>query len=182
MYINRIKDWFEEKQWELYLFIAIIVIAGISIYNFLLRKEGTWSKQFNFEKIYKGKYENNIIDEQQKCESKGEYIVRQYLCKRFNKPFIKVRNIYNPVTHQNLELDCYNEYLGLAVEYQGRQHYKYTPYFHKNIETFRNQQYRDELKRIYCKQLNITLIEIPYYIKFEDIHVYLENQLQLYGY
>ena len=70
----------------------------------------------------------------------------------------------------------------LAVEYQGIQHYKYCPHFHKNFESFRNQQYRDELKKMYCKQLGITLIEVPYYIKTEQINEYLYKQLLNYGY
>ena len=65
-----------------------------------------------------------------------EYICRNFLNRIFKKPFIKVRNIYNPVTHQYLELDCYNEELGLAIEYNGQQHVEYSPFFFKSKSDF----------------------------------------------
>jgi hypothetical protein len=89
----------------------------------------------------------------------------------------------NPVTgsQYNLELDCYNESLRLAVEYQGEQHYKFIPYFHKNREAFLNQKYRDELKRMRCKELGITLIEVPYTEK-RRIREFLTEQLRARGF
>ena len=69
-------------------------------------------------------------------ESKGEKECRKVLENLFNKPFSKSRPDFlrNPVTggNFNLELDCYNQELSLAVEYNGIQHYKYVPYFHRN--------------------------------------------------
>lgn len=172
-YYLRCKYWFQEKQWEFYVIISLIIILGIFIYNVINDKKGSWSTTFVNNK--------NIIEDdillrcKKNNDSKGEMICRQFLNKYFKKPFIKVRNLYNPVTNQYLELDCYNSELNLAVEYQGKQHYKYTPYFHKNFESFRNQQYRDELKRIFCKDLGITLIEVPYDVK--DIEKYLYNKI-----
>ena len=91
----------------------------------------------------------------------------------FDRSFGKARPNFlnNPVTggNFNLELDCYNPELKLAVEYNGVQHYKYTPHFHKNNEAFLNQKYRDELKRRMCKDNMITLIEVPYTIMVENI-------------
>ncbi len=62
----------------------------------------------------------------------------------------------------------------------GAQHYKFIPHFHKNKEAFRNQQYRDELKRRMCDDNNVTLIEVPYTVK--DIPTYLYNKLKPLGY
>jgi hypothetical protein len=89
----------------------------------------------------------------------------------------------NPVTgsRHNLELDCYNDQLRLAVEYNGAQHYKYIPYFHKNKEAFYNQKYRDELKRLRCKELGIVLIDIPY-TENKNLERYLEEQLRIHGF
>ena len=81
-----------------------------------------------------------------------------------------------------MELDCYNPELKLAVEYSGKQHYEYVPYFHKNKEAFLNQKYRDELKRRMCKDNMITLIEVPYTVKIQDIRGYLTNKLLKHGY
>lgn len=169
---------FKERQWEIYVLSSILIILSIWLYNKFWNIEGTWSKK-NYIQIldYGTKYD---YSKQEQCESRGEYVCRNFLNRIFGKPFKKVRNIYNPVTHQYLELDCYNDELKLAIEYQGAQHYKYCKFFHKNIESFRNQQYRDELKRIYCNQLGITLIEVPYTIKESQIENFLFKQLSDY--
>ena len=89
----------------------------------------------------------------------------------------------NPVTggNFNLELDCYNQDLNIACEYNGAQHYKYIPYFHKNKEAFYNQRYRDELKRRICKDNGIILIEVPHTVKTENIENYISKELKKYN-
>ena len=111
-------------------------------------------------------------------ESKGELICKEVAEQLFGKPFIKIRpkSMKNNVTGHNLELDIYNDDLKVAIEYNGQQHYKYTPYFHKNEEAFRNQQYRDELKRMMCKNNGIMLIEVPYTVKHNLIPQYIRRR------
>lgn len=70
----------------------------------------------------------------------------------------------------------------LAIEYNGVQHYKYSPYFHRNKESFHNQKYRDYMKKVMCKDNGITLIEVPYTIKPDDIESYLEKELVKFGF
>jgi hypothetical protein len=82
----------------------------------------------------------------------------------------------------NLEIDCFNSEVRLGVEYNGIQHYKYNTFFHKNFEAFRNQQYRDEMKRSLCKENGIKLIEVPYTVKHNDIAVYLAKELVRLGF
>lgn len=178
MSFNDIVYWFKDNSWEICILACVIILLSTSIYNLLTHQEGKWCIPFKFPKQQQKDGEPIY---QSSCESKGEAIVRQYLCQKFNKPFEKIRNIYNPITGQYLELDCYNSELSLAVEYQGKQHYIYTPYFHKNIEAFRNQQYRDELKRLYCKEKKIILLEVPYTIKHVDIPNYLDYLLTSYN-
>ena len=119
-------------------------------------------------------------------ESKGEQACRRALFNIFRKEFVKVRPNFlnNPVTggRANLELDCYNDDLKLAVEYSGKQHYSFTPFFHKNKEAFLNQRYRDELKRMKCKENGITLIEVDYTIPIEKIESHLRDRLKQLGY
>lgn len=50
----------------------------------------------------------------------------------------------------------------IAIEYNGRQHYSFVPFFHKTIDGFNKQLRRDKLVREWCKNNNIELIEIPY--------------------
>jgi hypothetical protein len=113
-----------------------------------------------------------------KC-SKGEKACKEYVEEYFGKPFRKVRPDFmqNPVTKDNLELDCYNEELKLAIEYNGRQHYEYTPFMHSTRETFYAQQYRDLIKQELCRKNNIHLITVPYKIPESDIPAFLENEL-----
>ncbi|MBL4898137.1 MAG: hypothetical protein JKX76_00685 [Colwellia sp.] len=120
--------------------------------------------------------------------SKGETITRESLRRIFNRPnsFNSIRPDFlkNPVTgnKNNLEIDCYDENLKLGVEYNGRQHYEYTPYFHKNKQEFLNQKYRDELKRRMCKDNGVNLIEIPYTVKPNKIQGYIMKEIESLGY
>lgn len=106
-----------------------------------------------------------------KGESKGETLCREAAQRVFGKPFNKIRPLFlkNDVTGKNLELDIYNEDLKLAIEFNGRQHYEYVPFFHKNYEDFLTQRYRDEMKKVKCKENGIRLIEIRYDASPTDI-------------
>jgi len=119
-------------------------------------------------------------------ESRGEAECRRVLQQLFQKPFTSQRPDFlrNPVTggNFNLELDCYNSAMGLAVEYNGVQHYKYSPYFHRNKDQFMTQKYRDDMKRRICKEKDITLIEVPYTVKVEDIKDFIVKACRNHGY
>ena len=123
-----------------------------------------------------------------KYESKGEAEARRVLREYFNRPngFTNARpnflnNTVTGGTH-NLEIDCWEPELRLGVEYNGRQHYDFIPYFHKNKEAFMNQKYRDELKRRMCRDNGVTLIEIPYTVANDKIKSYLVSRLRSNGY
>lgn len=60
-------------------------------------------------------------------------------------------------------IDFYLPQYNIAIEYNGTQHYKYIPYFHKGgIIDFEKQQKRDLYVKNYCEENNINLIEIKY--------------------
>lgn len=123
-----------------------------------------------------------------KYESKGEAECRRILRELFDKPagFGNARPDFlnNSVTggSHNLEIDCWEPSLKLGVEYNGRQHYEYTPYFHKNREAFMNQKYRDELKRRMCRDNGVNLIEVPHTVKHREIEPFLRQRLRILGY
>jgi len=168
--------------WDKYGFEVSVGLAFLFIFVMALicrNKKGTWSTSYTLP--------NNTRKPPQ--ESKGEIECRNVLEKYFNKSFPKERpNILrNPVTSDektdnNLELDCYNKELKLAVEYNGQQHYKFIPYFHKNRAVFQNQKYRDHIKRELCEKNGITLIEVPYTVKVPDIRSFLLAKLSSAGY
>jgi hypothetical protein len=113
--------------------------------------------------------------------SKGEKICKEFLEFIFQKDFTKVRPdfLINPITNQPLEIDCYNDELKLAIEYNGKQHYEYNKMMHQNSQhSFQNQKYRDYIKSELCKKNGITLIIVPYKIKHDEIPEYLYQQLK----
>lgn len=62
-----------------------------------------------------------------------------------------------------------NDKLIALVEYQGEQHFEIVDFF-GGEKKFERQQMNDEMKRSYCKNKGIPLIEIPYW---ENIDKYL---------
>lgn len=168
--------------WEDYGFeilVGLSILAMIIIALFRMGKKGTWARTVNYTSTQPKK-------RRPPTESKGEVECRRVLEEIFRAPFAKARPDFlnNPVTggSYNLELDCYNPHLRLAVEYNGVQHYKYVPYFHKNKDAFMNQKYRDELKRRMCKDNRIHLIEVPHTVKTENIKAYIISALRRTGY
>lgn len=119
--------------------------------------------------------------------SKGEKECRRVLKEHFGLPFksCRPRFLLNPLDHlasddwSPLELDCYESTLRLACEFQGRQHYYYTPYFHKTREDFEKQKERDAIKVALCKRLGIYLIRVPYSVRFYDIKQFILDRLPL---
>jgi len=103
-------------------------------------------------------------------ESRGEKLTRNILEQEFfpGSVFSSVRPnwLKNPATGRNLELDCYNERMRLAVEIHGKQHYEQVPIMHghgeEGLRKFHDGQRRDMLKRTLCARRGVRLIEVPY--------------------
>lgn len=76
-----------------------------------------------------------------------------------------------------LEIDCFNRELGIGVEYQGRQHTTYIPFFHRSVDAYENMKYRDNLKRRLCRENGIILLEIGYETAVGDIKGVLREKL-----
>lgn len=125
-----------------------------------------------------GNYVRSFTDVEER-DSHGETKCRQVLEKMIGKTFPKQRPkfLVNPKTGANLELDCYNAELKLAVEYNGEQHYKFLKFFHKTEADFKEQQYRDDVKKQICRNKGITLITVPYTVRLDDIPQYIEDRI-----
>lgn len=96
--------------------------------------------------------------------SKGEEKIEKILIEQ-NKEFIrqykieKCKNIYPlPFDFAIFEGNT----LICLIEYQGRQHYEESFVFNTTEDSLKHRQYRDNIKRKYCQNNNIKLIEIPY--------------------
>lgn len=78
-----------------------------------------------------------------------------------------------------LPFDFYLPDYNMCIEYQGEQHYKVVPRFGGEKELI-NRQYHDKIKKDYCKNNNIILIEIPYW-EYENIEKILVEKICLYN-
>lgn len=70
-----------------------------------------------------------------------------------------------------LRFDFYLPLYNLCIEFHGVQHYEYVEYFHKTENKFREQQLKDNIKRNYCKNNDINLIELPCDMTISEITV-----------
>jgi len=111
--------------------------------------------------------------------SKGEKLCREAIEEIYNKPFPRCRPNFlkNPETKRNLELDCYNDELKIAVEYNGIQHYKWPNFTGQSQEDFVKQIRRDKFKVETCDANGVYLITVPYNVPHEDIKNYIKYYL-----
>lgn len=195
--LTKLQKLWKTRGLDIFFVFCICFIILFAIYRKIKGYKGTWNKNYKFPNgipinsinyISLGNSGKNFAAgtsrETRKAipkESKGELECRKVMQNLFGKPFTKARPDFlrNPVTggNFNLELDCFDPDLHIAVEYNGAQHYQYLPIFHKNKEAFLNQKYRDDMKRRICKEHNILLIEVPYTVKIEDIKGYIVKEL-----
>ena len=180
-----VSDLWNKRGFEIFLGLCVAFILIIALYNKIKGKKGTYSKGRYYVPPSKSNYTPRSRRPPPR-ESAGEKECRRVLQRIFRKPFPSRRPDFlrNPVTggNFNLELDCYNAELALAVEYNGRQHYEYTPHFHRNKEHFLNQKYRDDMKRRITNQNRVVLIEVPYTVKVPKIQSFLVQELRKKGY
>lgn len=94
--------------------------------------------------------------------SRGERICCQTMEKIYGSKFSSVwpEWLINPETGETLELDCYNDDLKIAVEYNGEQHYKWPNFTNQTYAQFINQVRRDDLKRHLCDKHNVYLLSL----------------------
>ncbi len=109
-------------------------------------------------------------------KSRSERLCREIIEDLTGYTFASVR----PKFLKGLELDGYNEEVYTAFEYQGEQHYRYKPFFHRDPDDFTKQQERDQRKYKICQKKGIDLILIPYtldYRKPDELRTFIRDQL-----
>ncbi len=115
---------------------------------------------------------------------RGEEIVRICLEYIFNSPFPKYKSD-KLISSKNkrLELDGYNEQLGIAFEHDGLQHYGFNIFRVKNFEDgYKNIISNDLDKENICKKLGIKLIKVPAIgrlTKIEDLKYVLKHRFDI---
>lgn len=184
-----IKNFWYHYGWYFIFFGSILSLLCLWFFN---KSSGTCNTNFStilktiFEPIFSPSISTlKPIKKEEEKSSKGEKKCKEFLEYLFDRKFEKVRPDFltNPITHQPLEIDLYNEELKLAVEYNGKQHYVYNKMMHQNSkDSFRNQQYRDHIKKELCEKNGINLIIVPYTVNLENIPDFLYQKLQQLGY
>jgi hypothetical protein len=126
------------------IILLIIVLAYFAYWSYKF-----WGQKFVCkgldEKFYR-RFVTKHITYEDRC--------RHILENLFNVPFTKCRPEFlrNPLTYKKLELDGFNPSIptsigmGVAFEYNGPQHYFFTPKYHKCMEDFEDQLLRDKYK------------------------------------
>lgn len=162
---------------------AFILVAKIDKSNFNEKQNVRKLQDFiNKEKIITKEEQRDKKDEPSSKYGKSEELCRQIVEDIFGKKFPRARPNFlkNPNTRRNLEIDCYCEELGIGIEYNGIQHYKYPNIFHKTKEEFIRGLSNDKFKRETCKINGILLIIIPYTLPKCEIRKYIIDQVMIF--
>ena len=113
--------------------------------------------------------------------SKGELKISELL-DRNNIDYISQKTFEKCSYRSLLRFDFFVPSQNLCIEYQGEQHYEPVDFAGKGIEwakmKFEENQEKDNIKRIFCKDNNINLLEIPYW-DYENIEEILSRELGL---
>jgi len=179
---------------EVVIVAIVVFFAIVALWRWAKGYKGTYSRSYFYDPLmsagrstFEGyslgsrDFPASIFAKPRKRESAGETECRRVMESLFHKPFPNKRPDFmkNSITGANLELDCFNEELRLAVEYHGRQHYEYIPRFHPHgKQSFYNQKYRDKETKELCAKHGIHLIEVPYKVPVQNIRGFLIKKLR----
>ncbi len=105
-------------------------------------------------------------------QSKGEISISDWLISK-NITYVAQESIYIQGRKYPLKLDFFVQ--GVAIEYDGEQHYKPIEAWGGEI-TLRDTRKRDAIKTKYCADNNIPLIRIPYW-EYDNIDAILTEKL-----
>ncbi len=129
--------------------------------------------------IWKSSYEN-VVNKKSWCQNCSD-MLSERICRKifeiiFNKEFPK--KIFDWLLYKNkniMHLDGYNSDLNLGFEYNGEQHYKFVPRWHKTIKGFEERKKRDKIKKKLCKEFGIILIVVPYWIAYDKMEDFIKK-------
>lgn len=166
-----------------YIICSIILLIILSTCYYIYTNENQMKKiETLVKEIDSSKYYYSPSTPERKTK-KTESECRRIIENLFQVPFpcIRPNFLKNPETGKNLEIDMFNEQLRLGFEYQGIQHRKFCPFFHKKYEDFIEQIRRDKYKKKVCDKIGITLIYIPDTVKFDNLQEFIKMELKKYN-
>lgn len=167
-------NWFYNHRFEIALVLCIILVILYFIFKKSIDNYLKDRSDFELPKV---------VRTHKKITKKYETQCRRIFEHIFKKPFPTVRPPFLKRSNGKcLELDGYNKELNLAFEYNGVQHYKFSPRFHRSQKDFTEQLQRDRDKRKMCAAYGVVVVEIPYNIKYEKLESYIRDKLKNIGY
>lgn len=115
----------------------------------------------------------------------GERITRQFFEQLFDGKFPSAYPDWLRNNEGNkLQLDGYNETLGIAFEHQGEQHYSHKTHFSSTPEKLKRRQANDAQKRKLCDEHGIKLFiipEVPRLTHFDDVKACIRSECSRLG-
>ena len=112
----------------------------------------------------------------QRFKSKGERFIESVLTENHIE-FDPQHRFDDCKYKRELPFDFFLPDYNVCIEYQGIQHYQPVDWFCDDTDTFEDRQLRDQIKREYCKDNGISLIEIPYFYNKAKIKNTIINTL-----
>jgi hypothetical protein len=116
------------------------------------------------------------------CKNKNESATRELLEELTGFKFPLQRGLF--ARNRRWQLDGYCPSLGLAFEYNGRQHYEYVPMFHKNgIADLEKQKARDAYVAGASLELKtpVYIIVVPYWLTDKARKIFVWKELWFLG-
>lgn len=184
--------WKWNWSWVNFDTMAILIIIVAVIYCLVTRNKkkhkfrGLGESGFDFQQANW----HRPLRRKKKKLYKNEEKCREIFQGIFQRPFPSIRPdwLKSPATKKNLEIDGFCPDIetpigkGLGFEYNGRQHSKYTPFFHrKGPQEFHYQCAKDDWKNAKCKELGIVLINIPHDVSPRDLERHIKYKLRKIG-
>lgn len=178
------------------IILIVIAIIFINVFPPKYQLSGDINPKYvEKEDVLKPKLKEDERKDGKRFLSKGERLCKEILEEKFGMKILPFNPesesfrpdwLKNPKTKKNLELDMYNPYMRVALEYQGKQHYVVDGNMTKNSKELEYTKYKDQLKVDKCKEMGINLIVVPYTVdekfktdeeKREALKKYIEERL-----
>ena len=114
------------------------------------------------------------------CDKTRVYYKEEQVCKILEEQWgfkiTRQKTFEDCVDKRCLPFDIYLDDYNVLIEYQGEQHYMPVKYSSKTtkeaISKFEYTKHHDNIKRAYCKNNHIHLVEIPYW-EFDNLDYFL---------
>jgi hypothetical protein len=114
-----------------------------------------------------------------KCRKYKFEIETQKILDLYNINYEQQKSFIGCKNKNSLKFDFYLYDFNLCIECHGQQHYKEIKYFYGK-EGFLKRLKKDQIKRDYCIENDIMLIEIPYWER-KNLEDYLINKFSDYN-